>query len=89
MIICRKNLDLFNIFQDDTLRNVFVYLPFRNGLMCKIWRQILNFWGEFFTVGGQEKYFLSASRSQFVVIGPEKYLKIGQRITFFYGQNEF
>ena len=26
--------------------------------MCKIWRQILNFWGEFFTVGGQEKYFL-------------------------------
>ena len=27
-------------------------------LMCKIWRQILIFWGEFFTVGGQEKYFL-------------------------------
>ena len=27
-------------------------------LMCKIRRQILNFWGEFFTVEGQEKYFL-------------------------------
>ena len=27
-------------------------------LMCKISHQILIFWGKFFTVGGQEKYFL-------------------------------
>ena len=40
-------------------------------LMCKIWCQTLNFGGEFFTVGGQKKIiFLSASRSQFVAIGP-------------------
>ena len=31
---------------------------------------------------GMKSIFLSASRSQFVGIGPAKILKIGQRITF-------
>ena len=31
---------------------------------------------------GRKNVFMSASRSQFVAIGPAKRLKIGQRITF-------
>ena len=31
---------------------------------------------------GRKNIFLSASRSQFVLTGPEKNLKIGQRINF-------
>ena len=33
---------------------------------------------------GRKNIFLSASRSQFVAIGPAKILKIGQRITLFW-----
>ena len=48
------------------------------------------FFGEnFLLLEDRKSIFLSASRSQFVAIGPAKILKIGQRITFFYGQNEF
>ena len=41
---------------------------------------ITNLRGEFSCAGGQEKYFLSASGSQFVVIEPAKFLKIGQKV---------
>ena len=42
----------------------------------------------FLLLEGRKSIFFSASRSQFVAIGPAKILKIGQRIMF-YGQNEF
>ena len=42
----------------------------------------MNFWREFSIVGGQEKYFYSASGSQFVATGPSKILKIGQKLRF-------
>ena len=47
----------------------------------------MNFWREFSIAGGQEKYFYSASGSQFVATGPAKFFKISQKIRF-YGQNE-
>ena len=53
--------------------------------MCKI----CSFLGEFFTVGGQENIYWSASRSDFVAIGPAKILKIGQQMTFSWPKYEF
>ena len=42
----------------------------------------MNFWQEFTVAGGQEKYFYSASGSQFVATGPAKILKIGKKLRF-------
>ena len=50
--------------------------------------RFLIFGENFLLLKGRKSIFLSASRSQFVAIGPAKILKIGQRITF-YSQNEF
>ena len=50
----------------------------------------MNLLPRFMTVRGHRNFFLSASRFQFVAIGPAKILKIGQEIyNVFIAKNNF
>ena len=55
--------------------------------MCKICQISIEFAAK--TVRGHRIFFLSASRFQFVAIGPAKILKIGQEIMSLWHKKNF